>query len=63
MAKVKKPGFSGAQCHTVIEKDQEIIIASGSFISLVKDISLLNNIIHCEKSIIMQKILVTKRLL
>ena len=47
--------FSGAQCHTVVPKDPEIILDSGLTISLVKNKALLVDgvVVKCENQIIM----------
>ena len=52
----KQVRFSGAQCHTVVPKDPEVILDSGSSISLVKSKALLVDevVVNFKNPIIME---------
>ena len=52
--------FCGAQIHSMKKVKPEVILVSGSKISLAKDEGLLTNIRECEESILMQKNVGTK---
>ena len=55
-SEVNQVRFSGAQCHTVVPKEPEVILDSGSTISLVKTKALLVDgvVTKCEYPIIME---------
>ena len=52
----KQVRFSGEQCHTVVPKDPEVILDSGSLISLVKGKALLVDevVLNCKNPISME---------
>ena len=52
--------FYGMQCHSIKKVETEVILESGSTISLDKDESLLTNIPKCEDSILLQTNVGTK---